>query len=59
MKVLIDMKTQRLCFEEFYYECFKCPECENESLSKTDKYCSNCGSELIWIDEKLEENNKC
>ena len=37
---------------------FKCSQCMH-SISKTDIYCSQCGSEIIWpIDEEGDKNDE-
>ena len=48
MKVKI-YKSQSLGFKEFYYECFKCPKCENDFLGQADNFCSECGSGIDFI----------
>ena len=51
MKVKIDKK------QDFYYqaECnlnfYICQYCEYDHVIEDDKYCSNCGNEIEWVED--------
>ncbi len=36
--------------DEIYCEWYVCSNCDSSYLRIEDKFCSNCGSKLEWID---------
>jgi len=48
MKVKIDKEKDSLGHENFYYQCFLCSNCKNNTIADDDKFCSKCGSEIEW-----------
>jgi len=49
-KITISKKQNFFCKDEIYSNWYFCTKCNNSYLKISDKFCSECGSKLEWVD---------
>jgi hypothetical protein len=52
-KVIITDK-ERLDKDEMYCYWYKCPNCLDNNIPESQKYCGNCGKKIEWMKSSIE-----